>query len=35
MVPPHQHQRETRHRWCNPVLEPCLMTFISLGRKRG
>ena len=28
-------QNGTRHRWRNPLPEPCLMAFISLGGKRG
>jgi mannose-6-phosphate isomerase-like protein (cupin superfamily) len=28
-------QNGTRHRWRNPLLEPCLMAFISFGGKRG
>jgi quercetin dioxygenase-like cupin family protein len=28
-------QNGTRHRWRNPLSEPCLMAFISLGGKRG
>ena len=28
-------QNGTRHRWRNPLPEPCLMAFISVGGKRG
>ena len=28
-------QNGTRHRWRNPLPEPCLMAFISIGGKRG
>ena len=28
-------QNGTRHRWRNPLSEPCLMAFISVGGKRG
>jgi hypothetical protein len=28
-------QNGTRHRWRNPLSEPCLMAFISIGGKRG
>jgi hypothetical protein len=28
-------QNGTRHRWRNPLPEPCLMAFISLGGRRG
>ena len=28
-------QNGTRHRWRNPLPEPCLMAFVSLGGKRG
>ncbi|MCX7366585.1 MAG: cupin domain-containing protein [Alphaproteobacteria bacterium] len=28
-------QNGTRHRWRNPLTEPCLMAFISLGGKRA
>jgi Cupin domain len=28
-------QNVTRHRWRNPLAEPCLMAFVSLGGKRG
>jgi hypothetical protein len=28
-------QNGTRHRWHNPLPEPCLMAFISVGGKRG
>ena len=28
-------QNGTRHRWRNPLTEPCLMAFVSLGGKRG
>ena len=28
-------QNGTRHRWRNPLAEPCLMAFISVGGKRG
>jgi quercetin dioxygenase-like cupin family protein len=28
-------QNGTRHRWRNPLTEPCLMAFISIGGKRG
>lgn len=28
-------QNGTRHRWRNPLEEPCLMAFISLGGKRA
>jgi quercetin dioxygenase-like cupin family protein len=28
-------QNGTRHRWRNPLDEPCLMAFISIGGKRG
>jgi mannose-6-phosphate isomerase-like protein (cupin superfamily) len=28
-------QDGTRHRWRNPLPEPCLMAFISIGGKRG
>jgi hypothetical protein len=28
-------QDGTRHRWRNPLPEPCLMAFVSLGGKRG
>ncbi|QOZ29579.1 cupin domain-containing protein [Bradyrhizobium sp. CCBAU 51753] len=28
-------QNGTRHRWRNPLPEPCLMAFISLGGSRG
>lgn len=28
-------QNGTRHRWRNPLQEPCLMAFISVGGKRG
>ena len=28
-------QNGTRHRWRNPLFEPCLMAFISIGGKRG
>ncbi|HEX9587612.1 MAG TPA: cupin domain-containing protein [Bradyrhizobium sp.] len=28
-------QNGTRHRWRNPLPEPCLMAFISFGGKRG
>ena len=28
-------QNGTRHRWRNPLLEPCLMAFVSFGGKRG
>ena len=28
-------QNGTRHRWRNPLTEPCLMAFISVGGKRG
>jgi len=27
--------KRNRHRWRNPLLEPCLMAFISFGGKRG
>ena len=28
-------QNGTRHRWRNPLPEPCPMAFISVGGKRG
>jgi len=28
-------QNGTRHRWRNPLSEPCLMAFVSIGGKRG
>jgi quercetin dioxygenase-like cupin family protein len=28
-------QNGTRHRWRNPLPEPCLMAFVSVGGKRG
>jgi hypothetical protein len=28
-------QNGTRHRWRNPLTEPCLMAFVSVGGKRG
>lgn len=28
-------QNGTRHRWRNPLPEPCLMAFVSIGGKRG
>jgi len=28
-------QNGTRHRWRNPLSEPCLMAFVSVGGKRG
>jgi hypothetical protein len=28
-------QNATRHRWRNPLPEPCLMAFISVGGKRA
>jgi Cupin domain len=28
-------QNGTKHRWRNPLSEPCLMAFISIGGKRG
>jgi hypothetical protein len=28
-------QNGTRHRWRNPLPEPCLMAFISVGGKRA
>jgi len=28
-------QNGTRHRWSNPLAEPCLMCFIMIGAKRG
>jgi len=28
-------QNGTRHRWRNPLPEPCLMAFVSIGAKRG
>ncbi|MDB5486731.1 MAG: hypothetical protein JWQ58_446 [Reyranella sp.] len=28
-------QNGTRHRWRNPLTEPCLMAFVSIGGKRG
>jgi hypothetical protein len=28
-------QNGTRHRWRNPLPEPCLMAFVSLTGKRG
>ena len=28
-------QNGTRHRWRNPLNEPCLMAFISVGGQRG
>lgn len=28
-------QNGTRHRWRNPLSEPCMMAFISIGGKRG
>ena len=28
-------QNGTRHRWRNPLAEPCLMAFISVGGQRG
>jgi len=28
-------QNETRHRWRNPLPEPCLMAFISIGGERA
>jgi hypothetical protein len=30
-----RRQNGTRHRWRNPLPEPCLMAFISVGGKRG
>ena len=27
--------KRTRHRWRNPLPEPCLMAFISVGGKRA
>ena len=28
-------QNGTRHRWRNPLFEPCLMAFVSIGGKRA
>jgi mannose-6-phosphate isomerase-like protein (cupin superfamily) len=28
-------QNGTRHRWRNPLPEPCLMAYVSVGGKRG